>query len=87
MQCPQCGEETPDDEWNCVSCRINLYWASQHLDDLREIRRKKGLSGTAPTPTFLIKAHKDSASERAETESHADDRVRATARKIMKRSS
>ena len=23
MKCPQCGAETPDEEWNCVACRIN----------------------------------------------------------------
>ena len=42
MRCPQCGAETPDEEWNCVACRMNVYWASQHFEDLAGIRSNRG---------------------------------------------
>ena len=54
MRCPQCGAETPDTEWNCVACRMNVYWASRHYDDLARIREQQGLSSRAPTPSFLV---------------------------------
>jgi serine acetyltransferase len=38
MDCPQCGTQTLDDEWNCQSCRMNVYWASQHYADLANMR-------------------------------------------------
>ena len=47
MKCPRCGAENSDDEWNCVSCRINLYWATQHYDGLAEIRERQGLPESA----------------------------------------
>ena len=57
MTCPQCGAATPDDEWNCTSCRINLYWASRHYPELARIRDAQGLATAAKTPSFLIKTH------------------------------
>ena len=66
MQCPQCGAETPDEEWNCVSCRMNVYWASQHYEDLALIRRQQGLAATADTPGFLRQAHAAAMDEIAE---------------------
>ena len=65
MRCPQCGAETPDDEWNCVSCRINLYWASQHYQRLLEIRERQGLPSSPSSAPFLVKAHKDAMDDRA----------------------
>jgi hypothetical protein len=82
MQCPQCGAETPDDGWNCASCRMNLYWASQHYDDLRQIRRDQGLAPTAPTPAFLILAHRRAMNERPDHQ--AETKVRRIARIVMR---
>lgn len=87
MRCPQCGEETPDEEWNCISCRMNLYWASQHHDDLAELREEKGLPRVAPSPPFLIQAHKDTAEARTEKGGQVEGKVRSVARKVMRNQS
>jgi hypothetical protein len=87
MKCPQCGAETPDDDWNCVSCRINLYWAVQHYERLAEIREQQGRPGGASSPSFLIKAHQDAMAERAERSEPVENKVRAAARKVMRRKS
>ena len=84
MQCPQCGAETPDEEWNCVSCRMNVYWASQHYGDLAEIRRREGLPASAPTPRFLIEAHERAMDERAERGGRVEHKVRHIARLVMR---
>jgi hypothetical protein len=87
MKCPQCGAETPDEEWNCVSCRINLYWASQHYKDLAEIRERQGLDrGTTPPP-FLVNAHRDAMDDRAERGGRVEHKVRVIARRMMRRQS
>jgi hypothetical protein len=83
MRCPQCGEETPEDGWNCVSCRINLYWASKHHDDLAELREKKGLPRVAPSPPFLIQAHKDAAEARIESGGQVEGKARSVARRSL----
>ena len=85
MKCPKCGADTPDDEWNCASCRINLYWATQHYDGLAEIRDDLGLPEQAPSPSFLIKAHKDAMDDRAARGGQVENKVRAAARKVMRR--
>lgn len=85
MQCPQCGAETPDDEWNCVSCRINVYWASKHYGRLAEIRREQGLPTAADTPPFLLRAHEHATSERADRGGRVEHRVRQIARRAMRR--
>jgi hypothetical protein len=87
MKCPQCGAETPDDEWNCVSCRINLYWASQHYKDLAEIRERQGLDGSAASPPFLVKAHRHAMDDRAERGGRIEHKVRVIARRLMRRQS
>jgi hypothetical protein len=84
MRCPQCGSETPDEEWNCVSCRINVYWASQHYDDLAGIRRGQGLSDGAATPAFLIQVHERAMDERAERGGRVEHKVRQIARRVMR---
>jgi uncharacterized OB-fold protein len=84
VQCPQCGAETPDEEWNCVSCRMNVYWASQHYAHLGGIRREQGLPATAATPSFLIEAHDDAMSERAERGGRVEHKVRQIARRKMR---
>jgi hypothetical protein len=84
MQCPQCGAETPDTEWNCVSCRINVYWASRHYTDLAEIRRRQGLATSPPTAAFLIKAHEHAMNERADRGGRVEHKVRQIARRAMR---
>lgn len=85
MQCPQCGAQTPDDEWNCASCRINVYWASQHYDSLARLRRHQNLPPAADTPPFLRVAHENATRERAERDGRVDHRVRQIARRAMRR--
>jgi hypothetical protein len=85
MKCPKCGAETPDEEWNCGSCRINLYWATQHYDGLVEIREELGLPENVSSPSFLIKAHEDAMEYRSTRGGRAENKVRAAARKVMRR--
>ena len=83
MRCPQCGAETPDEAWNCVHCRINVYWASQHYELLAGIRRQQGLDAGASSPRFLIEAHEGAMTERAERGGKAEHKVRQIARRAM----
>lgn len=83
MQCPQCGAQTPDEEWNCVSCRINVYWASQHYQDLAGIRRRQGLRAAVDTPPFLLVAHASAMGERADRGGNVEHKVRLIARRVM----
>jgi hypothetical protein len=84
MRCPQCGEETPDDEWNCASCRVNLYWAHQHYNELARIRAQQGLDSRASTPSFLIDSHRHEMQDRAERGGRLENRVRMLARRIIR---
>ena len=84
MQCPQCGVETPDDAWNCVSCRVNLYWAHQHFGELARIRGQQGLEARPPTPSFLVSSHKKEMTERAPRYAQIESKVRTIARRIMR---
>jgi hypothetical protein len=85
MRCPQCGAETPDEEWNCGSCRINVYWASQHYEDLAVIRQGQGLPAAAATPSFLLQAHQGAMNERADKGGRVEHKVRQVARLAMRR--
>jgi hypothetical protein len=84
VRCPQCGQETPEAGWNCVSCRINVYWASQHFDDLASIRDRQGLSGGPATPSFLLLAHERAMEERASRGGAVEHKVRRIAREAMR---
>jgi hypothetical protein len=84
MICPQCGAETPDEEWNCVSCRMNVYWASQHYGDLAGIRHQQGLRDSADTPPFLVLAHAAAMDDRADRGGRVEHKVRQIARRVMK---
>ena len=84
MRCPQCGRETPDDEWNCVACRINVYWASQHYEKLASIRGRQGLSAETPTPSFLVAAHERAMTDRAGRGGRVEHKVRKIARAAMR---
>jgi hypothetical protein len=83
MKCPQCGAQTPDDQWNCVVCRMNLYWASQHFDDLAGRRRELGLQDAAEIPPFLMRVHASVLAERTERGLNGDNKVRQIARRAM----
>ena len=83
MLCPQCGTETPDSEWNCVSCRVNVYWAHQHYSELARIRSQQGLRPTASTPAFLIKSHQREMHDRAGRGGQTESKVRTIARRAM----
>jgi hypothetical protein len=87
LKCPQCGADTPDDEWNCVSCRINVYWAAKHYQGLADIRERQGLPGAPPSPSFLVKAHKHAMDDRADRGGREVHRVRRVARRFMRRQS
>ena len=84
MRCPQCGADTPDEEWNCVSCRINLYWAHQHFAELAQIRAQQGLQTRASTPAFLLRSHHREMGERARRGRQLENRVRMIARRVMR---
>jgi hypothetical protein len=85
MQCPQCGADTPDDEWNCTSCRVNLYWASRHYQDLAGIRERQGLPASPSTAPFLLRTHENAMQERASRGGRVEHRVRKVARFMMGR--
>jgi hypothetical protein len=82
--CPQCGGEMPDAQWNCVSCRINVYWASQHYDDLASVRDRQGLPAGSATPSFLLAAHERAMTERADHGGTVEHKVRRIAREAMR---
>lgn len=84
MRCPQCGAETPDNEWNCAACRMNVYWASRHYEDLAAIRSRQGLPPASPTPSFLIQVHERAMTERAGRGGRVEHRVREIARRAMR---
>ena len=84
MQCPQCGTETSDDEWNCMSCRINLYWAHQHFAELAQIRERQGLTIHASTPSFLLSSHRREMHDRTRRAGQPENKVRMIARRVMR---
>jgi hypothetical protein len=84
MRCPQCGADTPDEEWNCASCRINLYWAHQHFAELAQIRAQQGLQTRASTPAFLLTSHQREMGERARRGRQLENKVRMIARRVMR---
>jgi hypothetical protein len=84
MRCPQCGAETPDDSWNCVSCRINLYWAHEHYEELAHIRERQHLNSRPSTPPFLVKVHQRELDARAKRGLNGMNKVREIARRVMR---
>ncbi len=83
MRCAQCGAETPDEEWNCSTCRMNVYWASQHFHELAEMRDHLGLPEAPDTPAFLRRAHAAAMTERADRGGREEHKVRQIARRAM----
>jgi hypothetical protein len=64
---------------------MNVYWASQHYEDLAGIRQRQGLHVPADTPPFLIRAHASAMDERAERGGKVEHKVRQIARRAMRR--
>ena len=85
MKCAQCGADTPDEDWNCTSCRMNVYWASRHLPELDRRRDELRLIDAAETPAFLRQAHAEAMAERADRGGREEHRVRQIARRAMAR--
>lgn len=84
MICPQCGAENAEDAWNCSQCRINLYWATQHFEELASLREQKGLDPHAQTPPFLVKVSEHELDDRKKRGLKSDSKVRTIARRVMK---
>lgn len=84
MQCPQCGAETPNDAWNCVSCRINLYWAHEHYEELARIRARQSIEKRPSSPPFLVNIHRHELGERARRGLNGMNKVREIARRVMR---
>lgn len=57
-ECPQCGTMNEDDVKNCSGCRVNMYWAFQHYDELAAIRKENSLMPHPETSYFLIETSK-----------------------------
>jgi hypothetical protein len=87
VRCPQCEVAIPDDAWNCPSCRVNVYWARRHYEDLARIRQDQGLPARASTPPFLIKTHENAIDDRAGRGGGVEHRVRKIARIFMRKPS
>jgi hypothetical protein len=64
---------------------MNVYWASQHYEDLAGIRQQQGLRASPDTPPFLIQAHASAMDERSERGGKVEHKVRQIARRAMKR--
>lgn len=52
--CPQCSTPNEGDAKNCQKCRINLYWAFQHYEELAGLREANRLHARPKTASFLI---------------------------------
>ena len=57
-ECPQCGTLNEDDAKNCKACRVNLYWAFQHYEELAALREANKLASRPETASFLIETSK-----------------------------
>ena len=54
IECPQCGSMNEDDVKNCKGCRVNMYWAFQHYEELAAMRVANKIAPCPETPSFLI---------------------------------
>ena len=57
-ECPQCGTMNEDDIKNCQRCRVNMYWAFQHFEELTTIRKANMLASRPDTSSFLVETSK-----------------------------
>ena len=53
-ECPQCGTMNEDNVKNCKGCRVNMYWASQHYEELASLRQANQLPSRPTTASFLV---------------------------------
>jgi len=53
-ECPKCRTVNEDDAKNCRECRVNLYWAFQHYEELHAIRQTNQLVSRQETASFLL---------------------------------
>ena len=53
-ECPQCGTMNEADTKNCRKCRVNLYWAYQHYEELAALRTANTLAPRPETASFLV---------------------------------
>ena len=57
-ECLQCGLANENDVKNCRRCRVNMYWAYQHYQELARLREAARLNPQPETPSFLIDTSK-----------------------------
>jgi hypothetical protein len=57
-ECPQCGTMNDDDVKNCTGCRINMYWAFQHYEELAALRQSNQLPPSPNSASFLVETSK-----------------------------
>lgn len=57
-ECPQCGTMNADDIKNCKGCRVNMYWAYQHYDELAKLRKENNLPPRPTSASFLVNTSK-----------------------------
>ncbi len=57
-ECPQCGFMNEDDAKNCGGCRVNLYWAFQHYEELAALRQANKLAPSPASASFLLETSK-----------------------------
>jgi hypothetical protein len=56
--CPQCATINENDTKNCQGCRVNIYWAFQHYEELAAIRKRNKLAPRSEPIPFLIDTSK-----------------------------
>jgi hypothetical protein len=47
-----------DDVKNCAGCRINMYWAFQHYEELAALRQANQLPPSPQSASFLVETSK-----------------------------
>ncbi|GAC1354116.1 MAG: hypothetical protein NVSMB38_31740 [Ktedonobacteraceae bacterium] len=57
-ECPQCDTMNEDDIKNCKGCRVNMYWAYQHYDELAKLRTENKLPPRPVSASFLVETSK-----------------------------
>lgn len=81
MRCMQCDTEAPNGAWNCPRCRVNLYWAHRHYQELAALRGTQLVDETR-TPPFLVESSRRAFSE-GRRQSAPDNKVREIARREL----
>ena len=57
-ECPHCGTMNEDDIKNCKGCRVNMYWAFQHYEELAALRQANQLPARPASTSFLVETSK-----------------------------